>query len=103
MNRVKREKYILRAREIFAQAGITAKTGFWTYEELRSDKLKNYPGFANYYLKQCIDLINGTDKANISIYKELYYVDKAFGTTACEQLQDAVTKTLREDIIKVDI
>ena len=101
MNRVKREKYILRAREIFAQAGITAKTGFWTYEELRSDKLKKYPGFANYYLKQGRDLKNEPNMANVSIYRELYYIDKAFGTTASEQLVEVVRHTFREDIIKV--
>ena len=97
----KRKQNILRAQEIFAEAGITAKTGFWTYEELRSDKL-GYPGFANYYLKQGRDFKNEPNMANVSIYRELYYIDKAFGTTACEQLQDGVRHTLREDIIKVE-
>ena len=101
MNDQKREKSILRAQEIFAQAGITAKTGFWTYEELRGDEL-NYPGFANYYLKQCRNFKNEPNTAKVSIYKELYYIDKAFGTTGNEQLQDAVRHTLREDIIKVE-
>ena len=100
MDDQKRKQNILRAQEIFAEAGITAKTGFWTYEELRSDQL-GYPGFANYYLKQGRDFKNEPNMAKVSIYKELYYIDKAFGTKASDQLRDGVRHTLREDIIKV--
>ena len=108
----KRKKIIVRVQEIFAQAGtynylelatdkgVTAKTGLWTYEELRSEEL-GYQGFASYYLKHSRDFKNEPNMANVSIYKELYYIDKAFGTTASEQLIEVVRHTFREDIIKV--
>ena len=118
MNSEKRKKIIVRVQEIFAQAGtynylelttekgIPAKTGLWSYEELRSEEL-GFQGFASYYLCHSRDFnrlqqtSNEPNMANVSIYKELYYIDKAFGTTASEQLIEVVRHTFREDIFKV--
>ena len=69
----------------------------------KHDKLRElgYVGYAHYYLGQCWNESELTNKADVTIYKQLLEIDSKLGTTQLEQLFKCVLHSLRIDLIKV--
>ena len=68
------------------------------YDVLRECK---FVGYANYYLQESWDETELTNKADVTIYKQLLEIDSKLGTTQTEQLFECVFHSLRIDLIKV--
>ena len=62
---------------------------------------KDFVGFADVYLKQCVGESKSGDKIDKELYAQLVELDERLGTTATEQLYRCLTITTRSDIIKV--
>ena len=67
-------------------------------DKLRED---DFVGYAEYYLQESWDETELTNKADVTIYKQLLEIDAKLGTTQTEQLFECVSNTLRMDLIKV--
>ena len=61
----------------------------------------DFVGYANYYLRACLDESELKNKAHVQIYKQLLDIDVKLGTTQSEQLFKYVFYSLRMDLIKV--
>ena len=62
---------------------------------------KGFVGYVHYYLEKCWDETEFTNKADVTIYKQLLEIDAKLGTTQSEQLRRCVFRSLRMDLIKV--
>ena len=72
-------------------------------DQVEHDKLRElgYVGYAEYYLQESWDETELTNKADVTIYKQLLEIDSKLGTTQTEQLFECVFSSLRIDLIKV--
>ena len=86
------------AGHLIRNLGIYLHVKDQTYDELREI---DCVGFANYYLYNCYDKSEMTNKANVAIYKHLLDIDAKLGTSQTEQLFQCVKNTVRMDLIKV--
>ena len=68
------------------------------HEKLRED---DYAGYAEYYLQKSWDETELTNKADVTIYKQLLEIDSKLGTTQSEQLRSCLVYSPRKDLIEV--
>ena len=68
------------------------------HDELREE---GFVGYANYYLRACLDESELKNKADVAVYKQLLEIDSKLSTTQSEQLSWCVFDSLRIDLIKV--
>ena len=94
-----RKKLNLQAEKIIDSLGITIWVTGNEFDVLREKH--NYVGYSNYYLKNCWNKSELTNKADVAIYKQLLEIDSKLGTTQSEQLFKCVFHSLRKDLIKV--
>ena len=65
------------------------------------DELRDYAGYAEYYLQECWDKSQMKNNADVAVYKQLLEIDSKLGTTQSEQLFGCVSYSLRIDLIQV--
>ena len=84
----------LKDGKLFESLGID----MYDYDALRKVGLV---GYALFYLVKCWDESELTNKADVTIYKQLLEIDSKLGTTQSEQLFRCLYNSLRMDLIKV--
>ena len=94
-----RKELNLKAGKLIKSLGIFINVTENKFEMLREEL--GYVGFANYYMRECLDESELKNKANVTIYKQLLEIDTKLGTTQSEQLLECVFYSLRMDLIKV--
>ena len=99
MSDKERKELNLKAGKLIKSLGIFINVTENKFEMLREEL--GYVGFANYYMRECLDESELKNKANVTIYKQLLEIDTKLGTTQSEQLFECVFNTLRMDLIKV--
>ena len=93
-----RKELNLEAGRMVKSQGIYMDVKDGEYDELRE---LGYVGYAHYYLQACWDESELTNKADVTIYKQLLEIDSKLGTTQSEQLFKCLLSSLRMDLIKV--
>ena len=63
--------------------------------------MKGFVGFADTYLKICIEVLKSDYLIDIKAYSELVQLDSKIGTSASKQLLQCLKYTTRKDIIEV--
>lgn len=59
-------------------------------------------GYADYYLVECWNETKLINEANVSVYRQLIYIDTKLGTSTSSQLSCCLNWTTRRDIIEVN-
>jgi len=94
-----RKELNLKAGRMVKSQGLYMAVKDDEYDELREEY--GYAGYASNYLSQCWDETELTNKADMTIYKQLLEIDSKLGTTQTEQLYWCVFYSLQMDLIKV--
>ena len=68
------------------------------YTKLIND---GYVGFASVYLERCNEEFIADDEINITLYKQLFDLDKKLGTTQTTQLKKILQYSLNLELLKV--
>ena len=68
------------------------------YTKLVND---GYVGFASVYLKRCNEEFKADDEIDLTLYKQLFDLDKKLGTTQTTQLKEILQYSLNIELLKV--